>query len=212
MAIMTKKNLLKAVVGLLFLSILCFSKPTLAAQIIKTDATKSYVVLNKNTNFLNQKNQKSKKTAAQGKGYRIYYLKTVASQLYYGTKQKMWLPAKMTHGTVWYSENSTNMMVLTTSKKGRLSYSLYEIAQKQPLVVIHNAYVYNNQGLLAKNKNNALTVLKKGQKLVAYTTSQVNGNKFYVTNRGWIKVRNAQVKQLTKQTKSKKFAKKSKNI
>lgn len=156
-------------------------------------STHSYVVLNQNTAFLTSTLRKSKKKAWRGRGYRIYYLKRQKNQLYYATKNKLWLPAKLTHGTVWYQENN-NTVVLATNKKGQLSYSFYDLtSQVKNLVVRHNAYVYRSNGQVQRNQNGTVTVLKKGRRLRGYYMSKVNGQNFYITNNGWVKAKNVAV-------------------
>lgn len=184
---------------------------TLSAGATKTDIQKSYVVLNRKTAFLNNQGKKTKKYAIKGRGYRIYYLKTKGKQIYYQTKNKLWLPAENTHGTVWYAENSSNTMIVTTNKKGQISYSLYSSVQSTKEVTLkRNSYVYTNQGLLKKDKHNAITLLKKGQKLKCYSYIYVHGTRYCVTNQGWVKAANVSAAS-PNQTKSKKINKKVKN-
>lgn len=210
---MRTKKIFIALMFVLFIGV--WSTPVLAKSLstgaTKTDAQKSYVVLNKKTAFLNNQGKKTKKYTAKGRGYRIYSLKTLGKQIYYRTKSKLWLPAETTHGTVWYDENSSNTMIVTTNKKGQISYSLYSSAQSTKEVILkRNSYVYTNQGLLKKDKHNAITLLKKGQKLKCYSYIYVHGTRYCVTDQGWVKANNVTAVS-SNQTKSKKINKKVKN-
>lgn len=187
------------------------SAVSLSTNAVETDAQKSYVVLNINSTFLNNQGKKTKKIAKKGQGYRIYYLKTKKNEIYYRTKNKLWLSARATHGTVWYTENSSNTMIITTNKKGQLAYTLYSSPQiAQRVILKRNSYVYTNQGILKKDKHNAITLLKKGQRLKSYSYIYVHGVKYCVTDHGWIKAANVSAERVN-QTKSKKINKKVKN-
>ena len=152
----------------------------------------SYVVVNKNTNFINGQNKNTKSIAKKGKGYRIYYVRYSGSKIFYGVSKNKWLPASVTHGTVWYKEDNNNTMILSTNKKGQLSYQLYEAVNIIDLILKRNSYVYDDQGMLERNKDNSIIVLKKGKKLKGYSVRNVNGKKFYITNHGWIKFNNVE--------------------
>lgn len=158
-----------------------------ATNIITTFPNNSYVVLNKNTNFVTLSNKKTKSVAKKGSGYRIYYARYSGSIIYYGTKTKKWLPSSSTRGTVWYKEDNNNMMILSTDKKGVLSYQLYNPVNAIALKTKRNSYVYNDQGQLNQG---TVTVIKKGTKLTGYDQKTVNGIKFYITDQGWIKANN----------------------
>lgn len=185
---------------------------TTAGSLRKTKASKtisdhSYIVLNQSTTLLNNNLQKTKKKAKKGRGYRIYRFESSKNQVYYGLKNNLWLPAKLTHGTVWYQENN-NTVVLTTNKKGRLSYSFYDAtSQIKNLVVTHNAYVYTSSGLIQRGKYGTVTLLKKGRKLRGYYTSKLNGQNFYITNYGWIKAKNVTVYRGRSKAKAKEITK-----
>lgn len=161
------------------------SKKTASIKIIKTISSKSYVVLNKKTNFLTLQNKRTKSVARKGQGYRVYYLR-FGKQAYYGTKNKKWLPASATYGTVWYGPRS-NQMILSTSKKGKLSYSIYDPAATVSLTVKHNSYVYNDRGML---NHGTIKVVKKGSRVKGYSLHKINGINFYLTNKGWLKAAN----------------------
>lgn len=161
------------------------SKTTIPSSWIKTISKKSYVITNKNTTFLTSKNRKTKTKAKKGKGYRIYYLR-FGKRIYYATKAKKWLPASATHGTVWY-KSGNDTMVLTSNKKGRVSYTVYDPAQIIPLTVKHNAYVYNSHGLLNKG---TVKLIRKGTRVKGYSRRKVRGTTFYITNKGWLKAAN----------------------
>lgn len=163
-----------------------------SVKALTTYSKLSYVILNKNTYFVNDQNKKTKSLAKKGKGYRIYYVRYSGSKIFYGISKKKWLPASSTRGTVWYKEDNNNTMILSTNKKGVLSYQLHEAVNVVNLILKRNSYVYDDQGLLERNKNNGITVLKKGKKLKGYSIRTVNGKKFYITNYGWIKFNNVQ--------------------
>lgn len=163
-----------------------------STKVLTTYSKLSYIVLNKNTHFVNDQNKKTKSLAKKGKGYRIFYVRYKGSKIFYGISKKKWLPASSTRGTVWYKEDNNNTMILSTNKKGTLSYQLHEAVNVVNLVLKRNSYVYDDQGLLERNKNNGIIVLKKGKKLKGYSIRTVNGKKFYITNYGWIKFNNVQ--------------------
>ena len=78
-------------------------------------------------------------------------------------------------------------MIITTNKKGRVTYSSYTPVSATTLRVKHNAYVYNNRGMLNKG---TVKVIKKGRCVKAYSLHVLNGKKFYLTNYGWLKAAN----------------------
>lgn len=158
-----------------------------SVKIITTDQKNSYVILNKNTYFVDSNNKKTKSLAKKESGYRIYYARYSGSIIYYGTKSKKWLPSSSVRGTVWYREDNNNMMILSTDSKGVLSYQLYNPVNAVQLRVKRNSYVYNDQGLL--NKGTVIT-LNKGQKVTGYALKTVNGTQFYITDQGWVKAKN----------------------
>lgn len=158
-----------------------------ATNIITTSSKTSYVFLNKDTNFVTINNKKIKSVAKKGSGYRIYYARYSGSIIYYGTKTKKWLPSSSTRGTVWYKEDNNNMMILSTNKKGALSYQLYNLVNVIALKTKRNSYVYNDQGQLNKG---TVTVIKKGTRITGYEQKTINGTSFYITDQGWIKANN----------------------
>lgn len=170
-------------------------------EIIATYSKISYVVMNKKAYLVNSNNQKTKHLAQKKRGYRIYYVRYSGSKIYYGLKNKEWLLATNTRGTVWYKEDNFNTMVLTTNKKGQLSYQLYSPVNTKQVVLTRNSYVYNDQGLLDKG---TVVTLKKGTKITVYQTRTINDTKFYISNQGWIKARNTMIpKQMIKKPKKK---------
>lgn len=185
------------------------SKALKKAKTSPTISDHSYIVLNQATTLLNNNLQKTKKKAKKGQGYRIYRFENNKNQIYYALKNNLWLPAKSTHGTVWYRENNS-IVVLTTNKKGQLSYSFYDAAsQIKNLVVTHNAYVYTSRGLIQRNKYGTITLLKKGRKLRGYYISKLNGQNFYITDHGWVKTKNVTADKGQSKVKTKKITKNS---
>lgn len=152
---------------------------------IKTISKNSYVTLNRNTHFYSSKNHQLKNKAKKKAGFRIYYVR-FGKQIYYANKSKKWLRATDTHGSVRY-RTGNNIMIITTNKKGRVTYSSYTPVSATTLRVKHNAYVYNNRGMLNKG---TVKVIKKGQRVKAYSLHVLNGKKFYLTNYGWLKAAN----------------------
>lgn len=186
------------------------SSPAAGAQ-IQTITGKSYVVLNQKTHFYNRHGKKSKKIARKGAGFRIYQVQT-KKQIFYETKNHLWLPAKATHGTVWYQESNKQPMILTTNRKGRLVYLLYEpVTRGAKMIVKHNAYVYDRRGLLQRNKKGNVLLLLKGQEVTAYDKERIGRQTFYVTDHGWLKANNLRKKAAGPTTTSKINAKKVKN-
>ncbi|WP_251716657.1 hypothetical protein [Lactobacillus agrestimuris] len=165
---------------------------------IKTYSKISYVVLNKNTNFVDSQNKKLKTVAKKSAGYHINYVRHSGSKIYYGVTSNKWIPATATHGTVWYEESGSNTMILSTNKKGKLAYQIYESVNITPLVLKRNSYVYNEQGILDKTKSGGITILKKGKKVSGYSVRNVAGTKYYITNYGWIKYNNVAKIQVKK--------------
>lgn len=90
-------------------------------------------------------------------------------------------------------------MILTTDKKGNLSYSVYNpVPTVTSLITKHNAYVYNNAGQLRRTKYGTITLIKKGTLLKGYSIKRVEGKKFYITNHGWIKYNNLEKVKIRK--------------
>ena len=168
-------------------------------QLSNTIISKSSVRLNKNASFYDSFGKKSKKIAKKNSLYKIYQIKTLNNQTYYKTKSDLWLLAKSTNGEVWYKQSPNNTMILTTDKKGNLSYSIYNPAPTVTnLITKHNAYVYDNTGQLNRTKYGTITLIKKGTILKGYSIKRVAGKKFYITNRGWIKYNNLEKVKIRK--------------
>lgn len=160
---------------------------------IKVDSKRSYVILLKDQAYLTSKLKASKKLIKKKAIFSVAYVRFTDKQVYYANKNHQWIPAASTHGTVWYQEDAHTIMVLSTDKKGKLSYILYNPAKVTRLLLTHNSYVYDAQGQLFLSKKSTITNLKKGQVLDGYSSQTVNGKKFYLTNKGWIKASNAKV-------------------
>lgn len=168
-------------------------------QLSNTIVSKSSVRLNKNAPFYNSFGKKLKKLAKKNTLYKIYQIKTLNNHTYYKTKSDLWLLAKSTNGEVWYKQVSNNIMILTTDKKGNLSYSVYNpVPTVTSLITKHNAYVYNNAGQLRRTKYGTITLIKKGTILKGYSIKRVVGKKFYITNHGWIKYNNLEKVKIRK--------------
>ena len=168
-----------------------YSKNKIPSNWITTNSKNSYVVLNKTTHFLTSKNKSTKKTIKKHQGLRIYYLRYGDNEkVYYAGKDKRWIPSSSTYGTVWYNQNDGSQMILSTNKKGKLSYQVYAPYRRIKLVLKKNAYIYNSRGLLEKG---TVKMLKKGKKLTAYSVQKIGKIKYYVTNYGWINTHNAKV-------------------
>lgn len=160
-------------------------------QLSNTIVSKSSVHVNKNTPFYDSFGKKTKKIAKKNAFYKIYQIKTLNNHTYYKTNSDLWLLAKSTNGEVWYKQVSNTTMILTTDKKGNLSYSVYDPAPTVTnLITKHNAYVYDNRGQLSRTKYGTITLVKKGTVLKGYSIKRVAGKKFYITNLGWIKYNN----------------------
>lgn len=168
---------------------------------IKTNSKLSYIILNRNSYYYNNENKRTKSRLKKNHGYRIYYVRHSGERTFYGTKTKKWILSSATRGTVWYQEDDNNTMILTTNKKGKLSYTLYDPAQVTPLILKRNSYIYNDQGILQLEKGGTVTTLKKGRKVKGYSLQKVNGQKFYITDQGWIKANNVAVYKATKPVK-----------
>lgn len=183
----------------------CLQKPfQVKAETIKTIASKSYVVLNQKTNFYTQKGKKSKKKARRGQGFRVYRVRA-KKHTFYQVKNHLWLLARATHGTVWYQQGKNNMMVLSTDGHGRLTYSLADLLKpSKSFVLQHNAYLYNNRGLPEQNKKGNVLWLPKGEKVSAYYQSKIAGQKFWLTDQGWLKAKNLRRLSAKRQKASKK--------
>lgn len=160
-------------------------------QLFNTIVKRSKVTLNHKAHFYDSNGKKQKKTAKKNKSYTIYQIRTIDADTYYKTKNNLWLKSSDVRGSVQYQENEYSVMTLKTNKKGKLSYTItLPDPSIKDLVVKHNSYVYDNNGLLQLGKNSTVTLLKKGKKLKGYGVRKVHGKKFYITNYGWIKYKN----------------------
>lgn len=160
-------------------------------QLFNTIVKTSKVTLNHKAHFYNSAGKKQKKTAKKNKSYTIYQIRTIDNDTYYKTKSNLWLKSTDVRGKVQYQENEYSMMTLTTNKKGKLSYAVtLPDPSIKTLVVKHNSYVYDNNGLLQLGKKNTVTLIKKGKKVKGYGVRKVRGKKFYITNYGWLKYKN----------------------